>query len=378
MVEESRITREIFTPLRWFNVFLFFSSTSFFHGYAILLGIYVALTAYFDTSGSIVFTHPDHPGFKLAVPKGRFFFVIFMIFYLGGMFFSRREHNLKSIWKAFTNSMVTRSGLEYFQAGTLGAEALDSIKGERVLVGIHPHGIYPVAGILAYAGSSPLLKRHPWLRIRPCAASIVFKVPLIREYMIWTGHLDASKRTMSKHMAKGVDDVGLVVGGEQEALLTRNGEETIVLEGRTGFVSLALQHGYHLVPTYAFGQNDLYTVNQSLFAGLRGMLQRKFKVSIPIFWGAYGSNLPHPVKLTLAIGNPIKVPKPPPPPADKKAPKWEPDPDLVAKVHAEYVAEVKALFERHKAAAGYADRELKVVAAKGGHKKGAQAKAKAA
>lgn len=366
MPEESRIDRKVFAPLRAFNIFVWFSATSFFHGYAILAVLYLGLTSYFDPSGSLVFTHPDHPGFKLVVPKGRFFFLVFLVFYLGGLLFARREHNLKSYWKSFTNSAVTRSGLEYFNAGTLGAEALDSIKGERVLVGLHPHGIYPIAGILTYAGSSPLLKRHPWLRIRPCGASVIFKVPLIREYLIWTGHLDASKRTMSKHMAKGVDDLGLVVGGEQEALLTRNGEETIVLEGRTGFVNLACKHGYHLVPTYAFGQNELYTVNQTLFAGLRAAMQRRFKVSIPIFWGAYGTNMPHPVKITLAIGNPIKVPKPPPPSTDKNAPKWEPDPELVARLHAEYVAEVKALFERHKAAAGYADRELKVVAAGGG------------
>ena len=130
-----------------------------------------------------------------------------------------------------------------------------------------------------------------------------------------------------------------------------------------------------MVPTYAFGQNELYTVNQTLFAGLRATLQRKLKVSIPIFWGAYGSPMPHPVQITLAVGNPIKVPKPPAPSTDKKAPKWEPDPELVARLHAEYVAEVKALFERHKAAAGYADRSLKVVAAGGGHKKGGKSKA---
>jgi hypothetical protein len=52
-----------------------------------------------------------------------------------------------------------------------------------------------------------------------------------------------------------------------------------VLLGRTGFVRLACTHGYHLVPSYAFGQNELYTVNQSLLAGFRSWLQRKFQVS---------------------------------------------------------------------------------------------------
>ena len=65
--------------------------------------------------------------------------------------------------------------------------------------------------------------------------------------------------------------------------------------------------------------------------------------------------MPHPVKLTLAIGKPILVPKP-------KTPGAEPDPALVERLHAEYVEEMHALFERHKAAAGYADRTREVLA----------------
>ena len=362
MAEAARIAPKLSAVTRWFHVLLWFSATSFFHGYAIAMLAYLAITS--SLAGAIVITHPDHPNFHLQVPKGRAVFVVLLLFYLSWMVVSKREHNLKSYWKAFTYSSVTQSALEYFSAGILGAETLDAIQGERVLIGLHPHGIYPIAGILSYAGASPLLQRHPWLRVRPCAASILFRIPLIREYLIWTGHLDAGKRTMAKHMAKGKDDLGLVVGGEQEALLTRNGEETLVLEGRTGFVSLAVKHGYHLVPTYAFGQNELYTVNQSLLSSLRGALQRRFKVSIPIFWGRLGTPMPHPVKLTLAIGHPIKVPTPP------TGATTEPDPELVAALHAQYVREVKELFERHKAAAGYPDRVLKVVAAAGGGKAG--------
>ena len=53
---------------------------------------------------------------------------------------------------------------------------------------------------------------------------------------------------------------------------------------------------------------------------------------------------------------------PPTPAGGGAAPAWEPEPELVARLHAEYVAEVKALFERHKHAAGYGERELNVVA----------------
>ena len=80
-------------------------------------------------------------------------------------------------------------------------------------------------------------------------------------------------------MKKARDDLALVIGGEKEALATRNGEETLVLLGRNGFVKLALMYGYHLVPTYAFGQTELFTVNQTLFGSFRASLQRRLKIS---------------------------------------------------------------------------------------------------
>jgi len=292
---------------------------------------------------------------------GRAAFYLVSAVYVGVVLTSRKSR-VGMRWPAFTSSFVTQAPIEYFSMDTAGDERLETVKGERVFLGLHPHGVYPVAGILTYAGASPLLKRHPWLRVRPCGADILFKIPLIREYLLWTGHLDASRKTLSKHMAKGVDDIGVVIGGEQEALLTANGQEAVVLLGRTGFVSLACQYGYHLVPTYAFGQNEIYTVNKGLFGGARAMLQRRFKMSIPIFWGVRGTPMPHPRKVTLAIGRPIKVPAP-------SSPGAEPDADLVERLHAEYVAELRRVFEESKAAAGYPERTLQVLEVQHGKKK---------
>ena len=103
---------------------------------------------------------------------------------------------------------------------------------------------------------------------------------------------------------------------------------------------------------------QVFTVNQTLLAGFRSLIQRKLKWSIPIFWGRFGGPIPHPVQLTIAVGTPIRVPEP-------KEPGAEPSEELVAKLHAEYVAAIEALFEKHKAAAGYGDRQLEIVAAWG-------------
>jgi len=64
------------------------------------------------------------------------------------------------------------------------------------------------------------------------------------------------------------------------------------------------------------------------------------------------------------VGSAIRVPPPPPEASNKE---WEPDEALVEKLHAQYVEELKALFERHKVEAGYGDRTLEILAARGGH-----------
>ena len=253
MVPRPEVPTEA-SALDFLAVFWWFSGTLFVHGYVLIAIAYVALPS-------------------------TLFWTCLLLYALH--VFSGPEHSLRCEWRRFTDSFVTRAPLRYFDANILGGDQLDSVKGERVLLGIHPHGVYPIGGVLMYAGASPLLQRHPWLRIRPCSASVLFRVPLVREYLLWTGHLDASRRTVSRHMKRAADDIALCPGGEKEALATRNGQERVLLLGRAGFVRLACMHGYQLVPTYAFGQNELFTVNTTLLASARAALQRHLKVSQP-------------------------------------------------------------------------------------------------
>jgi 1-acyl-sn-glycerol-3-phosphate acyltransferase len=339
------------------SVFCFFSASTFLHGLCLLYGLFCLVSMLFDPLGNMVITHPDMPRWRLVVPKGRALFACWLVLYLCVVLCSPAAHTGDARWRRFIRSFVTLAPLEYFSMTCVGEEELEAVKGARVLLGIHPHGVYPMGGVVAYAGSSPLLRSHPWLSVRPVCASILFKIPLLREYLLWTGHIDASRRTIARHMAKGVDDVAVVVGGEKEALLTRNGHEAVILEGRDGFVRLACRYGYHLVPTYTFGQNEVFSVLASgAFARLQALLRRKLRWCIPIYWGRLGLPMPHPVTLTVAVGRPILVPKP-------SSLGAEPDSQTVARLHAEYVAELRATFERHKAACGYGDRQLHVLSA---------------
>jgi hypothetical protein len=56
-----------------------------------------------------------------------------------------------------------------------------------------------------------------------------------------------SRPTLEKVLSKG-QSLGIVVGGEEECLLTENGKDRVVLGGRKGFVKLALKHGTRPAP----------------------------------------------------------------------------------------------------------------------------------
>jgi hypothetical protein len=83
----------------------------------------------------------------------------------------------------------------------------------------------------------------------------------------------------------------------------------VVLQGRQGFVRLALSWGCDLVPVYGMGVTDLYTTYSFAF-GFRKWLAKAFHIALPLFTGRFGTPLPHQVPVTVLIGEPIVVPKP--------------------------------------------------------------------
>jgi len=303
-----------------------FGGTAFVHGYLVIGFLYCVLPFYI--------------------------WVVVLLVYTADMFLSGAERKCKREWRAFRSSFIPQSALDYFNMQLLMAEDVNLKQGDQYLFALHPHGIFPYGGIPFYAPGSPLMRRFPWLRVHPCGATVVFKVPFIREYLLWTGHLDASRSVMQKHMSQG-KTLAILPGGEVEALRTENGREAVVLKGRKGFVSLALQHGVALVPTYSFGVNETFHVSKTALFSVRNWLQRVAKVSIPVFWGTAGTPLPRRTQISLAVGKPILVPANP---SGEK-----PSEALVDEYHGKYVAALEALFKQHREAAGYGERELAVL-----------------
>lgn len=106
---------------RNFQILFWFSATSFYHGAALIIALYFALTRCLDYGLSV--------------------FAILLIGYVGTVATSKLPFTGKGTKEWFKRSVVTQAPLEYFSMRTLGEEALDAVKGERVLFGLHPHGV---------------------------------------------------------------------------------------------------------------------------------------------------------------------------------------------------------------------------------------------
>eukprot|EP00466_Bigelowiella_natans_P005288 jgi/Bigna1/75623/fgenesh1_pg.36_\ len=104
----------------------------------------------------------------------------------------------------------------------------------------------------------------------------------------------------------------------------------------------------------------MHTSNDNRVTGfwIRNKIQRMFKLAIPIFWGRWGTSMPHKKQVYFAVGKPIDIP-----PGKGLDGDGNPDPQFVAEIHKKYIEALKDLFEEHKAAAGYPDRQLEFLEA---------------
>ena len=130
-------------------------------------------------------------------------------------------------------------------------------------------------------------------------------------------------------------------GGVRECAFLKQGEETVFVRERTGFIRLALQAGAPVVPVFAFGQTSAYSFALPgpplLPASLVQRVARVLGCMPLLMWGVGGTPLPHRWAITVVVGRPI----------GGGAKIDDPSPDLVSATLATYVAELEGLYARH-------------------------------
>ncbi len=213
--------------------------------------------------------------------------------------------------------------------------------GTTYVFGAHPHGIhcYAIAELAnPHNDFAKLFPNVSGLKLTGLTATVIFKIPVVRELFLYMGYVDASRSVASKALAAG-QSIYVCVGGEEESLLTTRGKDIYVLKKRKGFIRLALSHGASLVPVLGIGTNDAYTT-YSVFSKTRMWLQKTFGIALPIFHGRWLTPLPHPVPIKVVVGEPIPTPKP-------DVPGEKPSEESVDEFHSKYIEAVRKLHAQH-------------------------------
>lgn len=191
------------------------------------------------------------------------------------------------------------------------------------------------------------LTRWPFIseNLRVGVASAVFWFPLVRDFYLWFGGVDASRSTLDRMLREQFSVMVLPGGIHEQLWVCEPGEEVVVLKNRKGFVRLAINSGSPLVPVFVFGERRAYRANVFLTKVVSRVLKRLFNIGMPLVTGRWFTLMPHAGRITLVFGRPIEV-------STK---------DSVDEVHQRYCDALTALYEEHKKEAGYEDVRLRIV-----------------
>lgn len=185
--------------------------------------------------------------------------------------------------------------------------------------------------------------------IRTLTASVLFRVPIIRELGLWTSCIDASRTVAEKSLERG-RSILVRPGGEAEQLRTTRGREIIYLKRRKGFLRLAMKKNVPVVPSYVFGASDYHHTWNGFFPP-REWLQKRFGVCIPLAIGYFCSPCPLPIKTTVVFGLPMRF---------QMKDQGNPSASEIDAAHEQFCDSLMQLFEKHKRDLGYGDRVLEI------------------
>ena len=222
--------------------------------------------------------------------------------------------------------------------------ACRAVAGRQVILACHPHGVMSYCHALLYAHPTALAL-FPVARRRALGASPLFAVPLLRDFLLACGAIDAGRAAAKRALGAG-HSLTVLPGGEREQLEARAGRDEAYVRSRKGFCRLAVEFGAPVLPCFAFGESDLYHTSSALLGARRALAAAAY-VALPLpcgdcWWNPLRTR--RGVRLTVVVGAPLV-----------------PGPDETAEsLHARYIDALVALHEKHKARYYRDDRVLVV------------------
>ncbi|KAN0019214.1 hypothetical protein ACTFIU_002418 [Dictyostelium citrinum] len=248
------------------------------------------------------------------------------------------------------NSILWRYFRDYFPISLIINSNYDPKK--NYIFAYHPHGIISIGAFCNFAtNANNIDEKLPGLKVHLLTLESNFKIPFLRDVLMSFGMSSVAKKSCENILNSGPgESICLVVGGAEESLDARPGNNEITLKKRKGFIKLALVNGASLVPVYSFGENDIYDQVPNPRGSLVRKIQTKIKdltgIAPPLFMGRGIFNydfglLPVRHKIVTVVGEPIDIPK-----------IKSPTDQVIEHYHQIYVEALQNLFDKHKNSCG--------------------------
>lgn len=179
----------------------------------------------------------------------------------------------------------------------------------QVIYAVAPHGIHGEAVILNFA-LNPIYESVPII-----ATSILFYIPIIREFAALGGAVPGTSSKISKLLDSGKSII-IIPEGLRGAI--HPGNSLGVLKGipgecepRKGFIRCAVASRNHktllIVPVWIGGVEKMYT-SFNIFPWLQKLILKNYYYPFPLVtFGWYGTFWPKSVKLDIQFKEPIKL-----------------------------------------------------------------------
>ena len=245
----------------------------------------------------------------------------------------------KGRWNGFIHRTNWNDGIHSYLQGEFISECrLEDYKNTNYCVCYFPHSLFGI-------GYGLLLEHFQdeyGIEFGFTGAEIIFQLPIIRRLMTWWGLTGVSAKALKTALTQPYPYNAVMLQPDGIAgMFYGLQHEQVVLHKRKGFCRIALQTGCTLIPCYALGANDLFT-RKFDHCSWAARLSHKLHVSLVVWtdaWGIPWGPVPHRVKMVVVLGKPIQV---------QQAIEKNPSKEQIEELHATFVKELKALYDRHK------------------------------
>lgn len=187
--------------------------------------------------------------------------------------------------------------LEYFSTVLVWEASFDGTEHyhRSCLLYTVPHGVMPVGSFMTHM----VVERVFGFEAHGYAASVLFRLPFVRQLVTWMGCIHADRKSISAVLKKPQQGSGGFLDGIAGMFASADKDtETFCLGKRTGAFRLALQHGSVMIGGYCFGTTDVMSAWYDPYGVLK-TLSSKLRMSLLVPIGRWG--LPVPRRTPLLI-----------------------------------------------------------------------------